>query len=92
MTSESKLRNAALALALLVVAAGLGLVAVQLLGRSLQEGGAGLLALGLMAAAAGAAAGGYAVFRVGLALTGPRDSGLRKGVIFGVLAGFSEVA
>ncbi|MFE2560350.1 hypothetical protein ACFXGT_30890 [Streptomyces sp. NPDC059352] len=44
-----------------------------------------------MAAAAGAAAGGYAVLRVGLALTAPRDSSLRKGVILGVLAGSSEI-
>ncbi|AVZ71058.1 hypothetical protein SLUN_01115 [Streptomyces lunaelactis] len=59
--------------------------------RSLPDGSIGLLALGLMAAATGAAASGYAVLHVGLALTAPRTSGLRKGVIFEVLAGFSEV-
>ncbi|MFE1444629.1 DUF3488 domain-containing protein [Streptomyces sp. NPDC058739] len=91
MTSESRLRHAAFALALLVVTAGLGLVAVQLLGWSLPDGSIGLLALGLMAAAAGTAAIGYALLHVGLALTVPRAPGLRKGVIFGVLAGFSEV-
>jgi hypothetical protein len=91
MTSESRLRHAAFAFALLVVTAGLGLVAVQLLGWSLPDGSIGLLALGLMAAAAGVAAIGYALLHVGLALTVPRASGLRKGVIFGVLAGFSEV-
>ncbi|MFM9700075.1 hypothetical protein [Streptomyces europaeiscabiei] len=91
MTSESKSRHAAFALALLVVTTGLGLAAVQLLARSLSDGSLGLLALGLVAAVIGAAASGYVVLHVGLALTAPRDSGLRQGVIFGVLAGFSEI-
>ncbi|MGY4386712.1 DUF2339 domain-containing protein [Streptomyces virginiae] len=91
MTSESKLRHAAFALALLGVTAGLALVAVQLLARSLSDGSLGLFALGLVAAVMGVAASGYVVLHIGLALTAPRESGLRQGVIFGVLAGFSEV-
>lgn len=86
------MRHAAFASALLVVTAGLGLVAIQLLRWSMADSSIGLLALGLLAAAIAAAASGYAVLYVGLALTAPREaSGLRKGVVFGVLALFSEI-
>lgn len=90
MTSESKLRPAPLTLALLV-AAGLGLVAVQLLGRSLQEGSAALLALGTDGRRHRGRGQRLCGVSGRVGASAQRPSGLRKGVIFGVLADFSEV-
>ncbi|MEU9161995.1 hypothetical protein AB0D29_17195 [Streptomyces sp. NPDC048424] len=91
MVSEPKQRHATLAVTAFAAAVASAGLAAPLLSLALQEGGFGLLFLGLTVAALSATALGYGVWHLWQTLSASAASSLSKGLLVGALTVLSEV-